>query len=185
MRSVHFKKRFSSYAPCLSKHMPQAVYPLAQILQVKKKRVEDAENLVRTLMHELQKQEEILDQKKQERDKVKTHYQDKLLQFRTLLDGGTTSPKIQEMKVYLKLVQEKLVIEENKVNEQQKIVAAAKLKVDEAKVELKRKQQEVDKLIEHRKDWMAEMKKEQDIQEGREQDELGSIVFLTRHRKKN
>ncbi len=43
---------------------------------------------------------------------------------------------------------------------------------------------DVDKLESHRLDWAREMRKEQDIVDGREQDELGSVIFMT-HKKNN
>ena len=50
-----------------------------------------------------------------ERNKVKEHKNNKLQQLRETMDQGTTSPKIQQMKVYLKLVDEKLKVEEIEV----------------------------------------------------------------------
>jgi len=163
--------------------MGKQSYPLAQVLQVKQKRVEDAEVVVKECIRALEKEQEILEQKKAERDKVKQHYQDKLSQLRALMDEGTTSPKIQSTKAYLKIVQEKIVIEEKKVADQQKVVEAAEKKLEEARADLKRKQQEVDKFMEHRKSWTKEMLKEEQIIEGREQDDLGETVFLSRRHK--
>ncbi|MCE5319281.1 MAG: hypothetical protein LLG04_18195 [Parachlamydia sp.] len=40
----------------------------------------------------------------------------------------------------------------------------------------------MDKLQTHRKDWEKEMRKEEEIIEGREQDELGTIIFSARQR---
>lgn len=158
------------------------VYPLKQIIEIKKKRVEEAEKLVKDKQLALEKEQEKLAQREAERDKVKQHHQDKLKQLRDAMDHETTSPKIQSIKVYLKVVDEKLKVEEKKVKDQQEQVNIAQTALDKAKEDLRVKRQEVDKLLNHQKDWEKEMRKELEIIEGREQDELGSIIFLSHKR---
>lgn len=160
------------------------VYPLKQVIEVKQKRVEDAEKVVKEKELALEKEKEILAKKEAERDKAKKHYNDKLKQMRDEMDHGTTSPKIQQMKAYLKVAKERIVAEEKKVKEQQVQVENAEKNLENAKEDLRLKRQEVDKLLSHRKDWIKEMRKEQEIIEGREQDELGSIIFTTHSRRK-
>lgn len=159
------------------------VYPLKQILEVKQKRVEDAEKVVKEKQLALEKEEQKLKEKEAERDKVKTHKADKLSQLRQILDEGTTSPKIQQMKAYLKTVDEKLLIEEKKVKDQKEMVVTAEKNLKEAKENLRIKRQEVDKLLMHKKDWEKEMYKALQIIEGREQDELGSVIHDTNQRR--
>lgn len=163
--------------------MAAIVYPLAQVIDVKKRRVEDAEKVVKEKQALLDKEKEKLAQREAERDKVKEHKKDKLQQLRDTMDQGSTSPKIQQMKYYLKVVDEKLKVEEKKVKDQQEQVNVAQRNVDQAREDLRLRRQEADKLINHRKDWEKEMRKELEIIEGREQDELGSIMHLTQHRR--
>lgn len=162
----------------------KTIYPLLQILEVKQKRVEDAEKVVKEKQELLDKEKEKLAEREKERDKVKTHKHDKLEQLRATLDEGTTSPKIQQMKQYLKVVDEKLVVEEKKVKDQQTQVETANKNLEQAKEDLRVKRQEVDKLQFHRKDWEKEMKKALEILEGREEDELGSVIHSSNLRKK-
>ncbi len=161
-----------------------AIYPLKQVIEVKQRRVDEAEKVVKEKEAALQKEKDILVEKEKERDKVKQHYADKLAQLRHEMDVSTTSPKIQQMKVYLNVAKEKIVIEEKKVEDQKKQVEAAEKNLENAKNELKIKRQEVDKLMTHRKDWIKEMRKEEEIVEARDQDEMGSIIFTTHHQKK-
>ncbi|MBS4168168.1 type III secretion T3S chaperone [Parachlamydia sp. AcF125] len=163
--------------------MAKVVYPLQQVLQVKEKRVEEAERIVADKQAALQKEKEILAKREEERDKVLTHMKAKMEQLRYEMDHGTTSPKIQQMRVYIKVVQERLKVEEKKVADQKEQVAVAEKNLENAKAELKRKRQEVDKLMTHRKDWLLELKKEEEIVEGREQDELGSVMYMIHQRK--
>jgi len=155
-------------------------YPLEQVLDLKKKRVKDAEKKVKEALEALEQEKEILKQKEKARDKVLKHRNDKLAQLRAemdLVDATTTSHKIQQMKDYLKVVAIKLEEEEKKVEEQQKQVEAAQERVDEAKEELRIKRLEVDKLEIHKKDWTKIAKTEIQREEERELDELGSIIY--------
>lgn len=156
------------------------VYPLKQVLEVKQRRVEDAEKVVKEKRLALEKAQQILEERERERDKAIKHYNDKLLQMRQAMDEGTTSPKIQQMKAYLKVVKDRVAAEEKKVKDQKQQVEAAEKNLEEALKNLKIKRQEVDKLKSHRTDWIKEVQKELEIVEAREQDELGSIIHTTR-----
>ena len=164
--------------------MTSPQYPLKQIIEVKEKRVEAAEKVVKEKEAILEKEKQKLREREAARDKVKEHKADKLKQLRDSLDEGTTSPKIQQMKGYLKVVDEKLAIEEKKVQEQKKAVTQAEKDVETTKSDLRAKRQEVDKLLMHKKDWEKEQRKEADIVEGREQDELGSMIHTSRQRRR-
>lgn len=158
-------------------------YPLAQVIEVKQKRVEEAEKVVAEKKKQLEREQEKLKRAEMERDKVKQHYKDKLQQLRQALDTGTTTDKIQQMRQYLSVVEEKLLQEEDKVKKQ-------KLALEQAEVDLKNAQEawkqcikEVDKLKEHRKLWTKQMMAEIEREEAKEQDELGSVIFLNNLRK--
>lgn len=157
-------------------------YPLEQVLSVKKRRVEAAEELVKEKQKALEAEQEKLKQRETERDAVKNHYQDKLAQLRAELDHETTTDKIQQMKVYLKIVIERLKVEEKKVEDQKEQVNIAEKNLNVAKMELKQRRLEVDKMESHRLDWFKEMRKEEEIQLGREQDELGNVMHLIHKR---
>lgn len=155
-------------------------YPLEQIIGVKQKRVENQEKVVQAKQEALTKEKEKLAEREADRDKAKQHERDKLTQLRHELDQGTTTDKIQQMKAYLGVAKEKYEIEEKKVRDQMVQVENAKKALKAAEEELKLKRQEVDKLQNHKKDWVKEMRKEMEVLEAREQDELGSSTFLSR-----
>ena len=74
-------------------------------------------------------------------------------------------------------------MEEKKVTEQEQHVEIAKKNVESAKNELNQRRLEVDKLLTHRTDWMKERQKEREAEEGRQQDEIGSLVHSLRKRR--
>ena len=94
-------------------------YPLKQVLEIKKKRVEDAEKVVKEKLKALDAEKEKLKARQAERDKVLEHYKAKVQQMRDEFSHGTTSMKIDQIKVYIKVVQERLKVEEKKVKDQQ------------------------------------------------------------------
>jgi len=157
-------------------------YPLEQVLDVKRKRVEDAERLVQERRQELEAQRQKLVEVERERDKVARHHQDKLDQLREALDTGTTSTEVKQMKLYLEVVKEKLEAEEKKVEEQRQAVVQAEEALDSARADLRRRQIEVDKLETHKKEWLREAAKEEMVEQQREQDELGSIIHQSRRK---
>jgi len=61
-------------------------------------------------------------------------------------------------------------------------VTLAEKNLQQARDHLQQKRQEVDKILTHQKDWEKEMRREQEIIEGREQDELGAIIHSIHNR---
>lgn len=164
--------------------MSKIIYPLEQVLSVKHRRVEEAEKVLVEKQKILEKEEELLKQREQERDLVLKHNAEKMQQLRDELDSGTTSPKVQQMKAYIKVVKEKLIVEEKKVADQKERVEAAKANVELAKAALKKRRTEVDKLVSHKKDWVKEIRKELQIIEESNLDEIGSVIYTVNQRKK-
>ncbi len=161
-----------------------AKYPLQDVLVIKQKRVENAELVVKEKRQILEQEQEILKQRQAERDKVLQHHDEKLAQLRGELDHSTTSPKIQQMKAYLKVVKEKLKVEEKKVVDQKIKVDAAEKNLQEAKKQLQIRRQEVDKIEIHCDEWKKEQRKVDEINEERAFDEIGNVIYGIHHRKK-
>lgn len=165
--------------------MKMPAYPLLEVMNIKKKRVEDQERVVKEKKAKLEQEMQKLRDREADRDKVLKHHNDKLEQLRHELDTGTTTEKIKMMKVYLKEVKEKLKIEEKKVKEQKDQVELATKDLDVAEKELKKRRQDVDKLNVHRVDWEKEIRLEMEMKELDQQDEMGNVIFLKKQRESN
>ena len=159
-------------------NMPK--YPLEEVLEIKHRRVEMAELVVKEKQRLLEAEQKKLQEREAERDKVKKHLKDKVDQLRQLLDEGTTSDKIDRGKIYIKVVQERLVGEEKKVKDQKQQVDLAEKNLQIAKNQLKDRERERDKIITHRKEWTKATIKELQVVETRNEDEIGSIMFLSK-----
>lgn len=157
-------------------------YPLEQLTDIKKKRLEEAEKILQEKKELLIKEEKKLEQVTNERNQVKEHKDEKLAQLRAELDRGTTSLKIQQMKVYLKEVDEKLKQREVKVLDQKKQVDSATKAVETARQEMLKKQQSVEKMHLHKAEWSKEQKAQEALQEALANDEIGTTIFLRKKR---
>lgn len=159
-------------------------YPLEQVLSVKKERVRKAEKLVEEKRKALEVELEKLKKVEAARDEVLNHHKDKLAQLRKVLDEGTTSDEVIQMKVYLKVIKEKLAKEETKVKEQKTHVRTAEKNLEDAKKDLFKKRIEEEKIKLHHEQWLKEMKSELSKQEAREHDEIGQVLYESHRRKK-
>lgn len=159
-------------------------YPLKQVLEVKIRRVEDQEKVVIEKRRVLKEEQDKLKQREEERDKVKKHHNSKLSQLRIELDRESTSDKIQQMKSYLKVVKEKLIVEDKKVKEQEEQVELAEKNLKMALHELAQKRLEVDKLEIHKKDWLKEVRKEQEHKDEDEANEQGSVIYMIKQKER-
>lgn len=170
-------------------------YPLEQIAIIKQKKLEEAERVLREKKLALEKEQEKLRKVEKERDEVKEHRFAKLTQLREKMDAGEPSTKIEQMRNYLKVVDEKLKSKELKVKDQIKQVETAKQQVEIARNDMIKKQQNVEKMKIHRKEWEKEMKALEEYREGVETDEMGAILHQRKqqaekksshhHKKKN
>lgn len=158
-------------------------YPLEQVLEIKKKRVNDAEKIVREKQDILEKETKKLREYQEAYQKVVDHHIEKLNQLREALDQGTPTHKIEFMRTYIKEVKNKMYEEKRKVERQEKQVEKAQKAVDDAKKVLKDRRMELDKLETHKEEWMAIELKELQRKEAKRLDEIGSLVYLSNKRR--
>jgi flagellar biosynthesis chaperone FliJ len=167
-------------------------YPLKQLAEIKQKNLETAETNLRDKKRILEQEQAHLAKKEKERDEVKKHRVDKLQQLRDHMDKGAVPHKIEQMKQYLKLVDEKLTVKQQAVIEQKKKAKLAEEEVEKARKELIECQQDVEKMHLHRKEWDREIHLIEEQKEGVEMDEIGSAgherkktaTFRQKHKKK-
>src|SRR3972149_6502921 len=136
-----------------------AKYRLAPLSTITMKKLEEAERELNEKKEALNKEIEKLQKVEKIRDVTLEHKRAKLQQLRDELDRGTTSNKIQQMKRYLKVVDEDLVVKEGKVSDHKKLVATAKAHLEEARRVFFQRQKDVEKLKLHRKEWEKAVRK--------------------------
>jgi hypothetical protein len=149
-------------------------YPLDQLMRIKKKRFDQALEVLEEKTRLLKQEQVKLHKKERSRDEVLDHKDDKIAQLREELDSGTTTDKIQQMKYYLEVVDERLLKKENEVKDQKDVVKQAIKAFDVAKNEMIARKKDLEKLEIHKKQWRREMKYYENREIAKEQDELGS-----------
>jgi len=152
-------------------------YPLEQVIEIKKNRFDQAVRTLEEKKEILEKAYETLFDLNQALDEIKSHKQAKLDQIRDALDEGTSSDKIQQMKAYLKVVDEKVLEQKKKRDAQQTVVDEAQKQVDLATDDLFQKKKDLEKLELHKKDWEKEDARELERKEESEHDEQGSAGY--------
>lgn len=157
--------------------MTQNNYPLEQVVLIKQKRLEEAEKVLQQKKELLLKEEQKMKKVEEERDVVKHHKDDKLTQLRHELDTGSSSLKIQQMRLYLKEVVEKLKTKELKVIEQKKLLDAAIKAVEVARDDMLKKRLATEKMSLHKEEWGKEQKILEVEKEASEADEIGTTIF--------
>jgi len=156
-------------------------YPLEEIDQIKKKRLEEAEKSLQEKKEFLAKEQKKLEQYMKDLELIKQHKIEKIRQMMDEMQKGTTSDQIMLKERYLKVVvEEKLKREHAKVLEQQKEVKKAQDEVEKARDLLEQRRQDVDKLRMHREDWEQEVRKELEAFDVKETDEIGTTIHTAR-----
>ncbi|OGN65072.1 MAG: hypothetical protein A3E80_00185 [Chlamydiae bacterium RIFCSPHIGHO2_12_FULL_49_9] len=155
-------------------------YPLEQMMEIKKTRFDQAVKTLEEKKAILEKAYEKLYDLTEERNIVAKHKADKLAQLRDALDEGTSTDKIQQMKVYIKTVDEKLAERQKKVAEQQKLVDLAQKQVDLATEDLFQKKKDLEKLEMHKQEWEKEVRYWTEQKEAALHDEQGSATHTIR-----
>jgi flagellar biosynthesis chaperone FliJ len=162
----------------------QPVYPLEQVIAIKKNRFDKAIKTLEEKKAILEAAYEKLYDLTQELNEVETHRKNKLDQMRDALDTGTTSDKVQQMKTYLKIVDEKRKEKQKKVTDQQRQVDLAQAQVDLATDDLFQKKKDLEKLEIHKKEWLKEANYIVERKEEVEHDEQGSTGYERIRREK-
>jgi len=160
-----------------------AKYPLEQLVEIKQKRVDDAEKLLIEKKELLKKEEEKLKKCQEKVKKTQKHYDEKLDDFYDSFEGdGTTSTKVNRLKDHLKATLEKLAEEKKAVEKQKSIRNEAQEAVNEAKAILDQRRIDLQKITEHRASWTQEELKEKKRLDIIEHDELGSAIHSQRQK---
>ena len=165
--------------------MKKRTYPLQQIADIKKRRLEEAEKVLREKRQALDAAEKDLKEKREalsatqklKLDLIEKHYKE--------IEKGTTSDVMERHDRYLKeVVDVKLEEEKKAVEEQKKVVKEARIALEKAREERLQKNQELEKIHIHKKEWTKEAKKEMEIEEANVADELGTSMHARKMKKR-
>ena len=165
--------------------MKKIIYPLQQIAEIKKRRLEEAEKILRQKREALDAAEKDLKEKRKilnDSMKLKIEMVEKHFQK---IENGTTSDVMERHDHYMKeVINVKIAEEQKKVEAQKKIVKEAEIALEKAREERLKKNQELEKIHTHEKEWTKDAKKEMELAEAVVEDELGTIMHAKKMRKR-
>lgn len=165
--------------------MSQPAYPLQQLYEIKLKRLDLARKALKDKEHALEEENKKKKKLENERDEAKQHHAEKLAQIRQGLDEGLPSNKITQMRQYLKITQEEVVVRQRKVDEQQKKVDQAQAAVEEARKEVRKREMDIEKLDLHKIEWKKEVKILEEHAATLLNDEIGTVIHTAKKKKKH
>lgn len=161
--------------------MNRPIYPLEELAQIKKKRLESAEKVLQEKRSLLESEEKRLKEIQERFEEVKKHKAEKIERATEEENSGTTSDRILMTQRYLKyVVNEKLKQEQANLDAQQRKVESAKEEVRKAKELYLKCNQDVEKMRMHKDRWLIEVKKGEALVEANQTDEIGSALHLIR-----
>lgn len=157
--------------------MGSAEYPLEQIATIKQKRLEEAEKTLREKKLKLEEEKKRLVTFEEKRNEVLKHKNEKIRKHLEEVSQGTTSREMEIHQRYIKeVVEEELKEAEKKVVSQKKVVTQSEEDVEKARKEYIKKNQDVEKIKMHRKEWDKEAKMQEIRDEALETEELGTNI---------
>ena len=165
--------------------MKKKEYPLKEIIEIKKRRLEEAEKILRQKQDALVEAEKNLTEKKKllnASEKVKLEMIEKHYKK---IENGTTADVMERHNHYIQeVINVKIAEEKKKVEAQKKVVQEAHVALDKARAERLEKHKDLEKIHTHEKEWSKEAKKELEIFEAIVEDEIGTIIHGKQSRKK-
>lgn len=154
--------------------MNEKNYPLVEVIRIKKRRLDDAEKVLREKKAILEKEQEKLAQLQKELDTAKEKFDTYLQKLRQAMDEGAPSSKIDQHKLHLKDLKELYLLCQKKLDNQKKVVKSAEDAVEIARQDYQQKEKELEKLNIHKSEWVQAMKLEESRQEDIKMDEIST-----------
>lgn len=164
--------------------MKKRQYPLSQLADIKKRRLEEAEKVLKEKRDALDLAEKELITRRKALNASQTLKLEIIEKHYAETKEGTTSNIIDRHDKYIQeVINVKLNEEKKKVDEQKKVVKAAKADLEEARADRLKKHQALEKMHIHEKEWTKDMKKEVAIEEASVADELGTSMHARKMKK--
>jgi flagellar biosynthesis chaperone FliJ len=152
-------------------------YPLVEVIRIKKRRLDEAEKVLREKKQILEKEIEKLSICQKELDEAKKIFDNYLQKLRDAMDSGEPSKKIEQHKIHLKDLKERFLQAQAKLDMQKKAVKKAEEAVELARQDYLQKEKEVEKLHIHKSEWIQAMKLEAQRIEDITMDDISTSSF--------
>jgi flagellar biosynthesis chaperone FliJ len=152
-------------------------YPLIEVIRIKKRRLDEAEKVLRDKKLILEKELEKLNTLQKQFDEAKKVFDNYLFKLREAMDAGEPSQKIDQHKLHLKELKERYLLAQKNVEHQKKVVKTAEEAVEVARADYQLKEKEVEKLHIHKSEWNQAMKLEEQRGEDIKMDDISNATY--------
>jgi chromosome condensin MukBEF ATPase and DNA-binding subunit MukB len=152
-------------------------YPLIEVIRIKKRRLDEAEKVLRDKKLILEKELEKLKSLQKQFDEAKKVFDNYLFKLREAMDAGEPSQKIDQHKLHLKELKERYLLAQKNVENQKKVVKTAEEAVEVARADYQLKEKEVEKLHIHKSEWNQAMKLEEQRGEDIKMDDISNATY--------
>jgi chromosome condensin MukBEF ATPase and DNA-binding subunit MukB len=152
-------------------------YPLIEVIRIKKRRLDEAEKVLRDKKLILEKELEKLNTLQKQFDEAKKVFDNYLFKLREAMDAGEPSQKIDQHKLHLKELKERYLLAQKNVENQKKVVKTAEEAVEVARADYQLKEKEVEKLHIHKSEWNQAMKLEEQRGEDIKMDDISNATY--------
>ncbi len=164
--------------------MSLAKYRLQPVLDSKEKKKKDAEKALAETRTELERQKKILQEREEEVVKAIKRKDDYSADLMKKMDSGLESGKITDGKAYLEVLKRSIEIARKKADDQKKVVQQWEEKVEAALVKVMEATKEMKVIEKHKGNWVEAAKKEIEIKEEKEQDEVAQNIYEQSRRRR-
>ncbi|MCH9811407.1 type III secretion T3S chaperone [bacterium] len=165
--------------------MKKRKYPLSQIEEIKKRRLEEAEKVLKEKREALTQAEKDLEEKRKALNATQELKLEMIEKYYEEIKQGTTSLMMERHDSYIReVINVKLAEEKKKVDDQKKVVKEAQAELEKARQNRIKKNQELEKIHLHKEEWKKEVRKEITIEEAGVSDELGTAMHSRKMKKR-
>ena len=152
-------------------------YRLQPVLDSKEKKKKDAEKALAETRAELERQKNILRDREEDVLKAIKRKDDYSTDLMRKMDGGMESGKITDGKSYLEVLKRSIEIARKKADDQKKVVHQWEQKVEAALLKVMETTKEMKVIEKHKENWTETEKREIEMKEEKEQDEVAQNLY--------
>ncbi len=159
-------------------------YRLQPVLDSKEKKKKDAEKALGDVRKELARQEKILQDREEDVKKAAQRKEQYTAEFNAKIDRGMETGKISDGRAFIDVLKKNIEIAKKKVEDQKKVVDEWKQKEQEALMRLTEATKEMNIIEKHKENWVQTEKRELEIKEDKEQEEVAQNLYEQSRRRR-
>jgi flagellar export protein FliJ len=159
-------------------------YRLKTLLGLREKEKTRTERVLGECMAALKKEEDRLTEMEEELERMVARREAKRREYaEKQMRGDMSAQAMVAGNVYIERMKELEDVQQDAINGQKQVVTQREEEVEAARETLKVATQELKALEKHREKWEKQVKREQQLKEEDELDELAQTIFLSKNRK--